>query len=101
MTMLNVSFFSPKRVLDYEPDLFNEVDKPAYHTPYFVASGGILEDHHTLFIQEDDCGRGRLYQVTGNIEAGMSFGSKPTAKPEESGEFQSKTRISTVTAGDK
>lgn len=55
-------------------------------------------DHHAIFVQESQDGAGRVYKVTGNIQAGMCFETKRTEKPEESAEFHGNAKIGTVTA---
>ena len=50
----------------------------------------MLRDRHAIFIKDHVDGPGRIYQISGNIQAGMIFEIKRTGKPEESAEFQSK-----------
>jgi hypothetical protein len=68
------------------------------YTIYRGASTGMPRDHHAIFVETYEDLSGHLYQVTGNIQTGMSYEEKSRTKPEDSITFQSKTRIGTVTA---
>lgn len=77
----------PKRVLGKVPRTGIEIDDPAFYTVYLVASVGMPREHHAIFVQENGDSAGRVYQVTSNIQSGISFKTKRTGKPEESAEF--------------
>lgn len=68
---------------------------------YLVASTGMPRSHHAIFIEENENGSGRIYQVVGDIQNGMSFETKLTEPPERSATFESKTRFGMVTAVNK
>lgn len=71
------------------------------YTVYLVAYAGMPRDHHAIFIEENEDKSGRVYQVIGDIQNGMSFDTKPAKMPDNSASFQSKTEIGTVTAAKK
>lgn len=69
------------------------------YTVYLVTSSGLPRDHHALFIETHDNGpkTGVVFQVTGNMQDGMTFETKPTDEPESaSTTFISKEKIGTV-----
>ena len=78
------------------PHIDHKTDDRAFYNVYLVTYAGLPRDHHAILIHEVD-GAGRVYQVTGNIQEGLSFETS-TEKPEESAEFPDKTQIGTVTA---
>ncbi|KAF4628799.1 hypothetical protein G7Y89_g9354 [Cudoniella acicularis] len=59
-------------------------------------------DRHTIFMEtsEDGPRMGFLYQVTGDIQSGMTYDYKKARKPEESTTFASKEFLRTVTFAD-
>ncbi|KAG5290953.1 hypothetical protein I7I50_00866 [Histoplasma capsulatum G186AR] len=65
---------------------------------YRVAYAGLPRDHHAIFVVTNDDQSGHLFQVTGNIQNGMTFEDKPGKKPEESASFQSKVFVGKVSA---
>lgn len=67
---------------------------------YRVSSSGLPRDHHAIFVETGEIGpeSGHLFNVIGDIQTGMTFESKPTAKPDESSlTFLSKERMGSVT----
>lgn len=64
---------------------------------YRVSYAGMPRDHHAIFVETEGNLSGHVYQVTGNIQNGMTYEDKPGRKPEDSATFQSKTRIGKVT----
>ncbi|EFR02414.1 hypothetical protein MGYG_05410 [Nannizzia gypsea CBS 118893] len=66
---------------------------------YRIVSAGLPRDHHAIFVETSENGEetGRLFQVTGNIQSGMTFEQRPEGKPETSSSFISKQGIGTVT----
>src|SRR5271155_5465815 len=69
-----------------------------FHNVFRVSYTGMPRDHHVIFVETHSDLSGHVYQVTGDIQNGMSFEDKPGRKPEESATFQSKTLIGKVTA---
>ena len=67
---------------------------------FLLASTAIgPRDHHAIFVESHISGMytGHIYQVTGNVQQGMSFEEKETCRPEEKPEFASKTLLGIVT----
>ncbi|KAM5429223.1 hypothetical protein McanMca71_007748 [Microsporum canis] len=66
---------------------------------YLIVSGGLPRNHHAIFVETNESGEktGHLFQVTGNIQNGMSFEQRPENEPESSASFISKRGIGTVT----
>ncbi|KAF3900220.1 hypothetical protein GY631_0170 [Trichophyton interdigitale] len=66
---------------------------------YRVASAGLPRDHHAIFVETSENGEktGHLFQVTGNVQIGMSFEQRPEGQPEASSSFVDKQEIGTVT----
>jgi len=63
---------------------------------YLVASSGMPRDHHTIFVEINDDQSGYMFQVTGNIQTGMTHSHKDSEGPELSYTFVSKELIGTV-----
>ena len=66
---------------------------------YLLSSAGMPRNHHALLVETNHpvTGAGHIYQVTGNIQNGMKFEDKPSARPtEEDPTFISKFRIGFV-----
>lgn len=64
-----------------------------------MADLGAPRDHHAIFIETDtNTGAGVIIQVTGNIQIGMTFESKPGNRPEDSNGFVEKTLLGWVSA---
>ncbi|PVH74008.1 hypothetical protein DL98DRAFT_659087 [Cadophora sp. DSE1049] len=63
---------------------------------YLVAYAGLPRDHHTIFVETGADGSGYIFQVTGNIQDGMTHGHKAAKKPEDSLTYVSKHLIGTV-----
>jgi hypothetical protein len=69
----------------------------SYYSVYLVESQGNLRNHHAIFVENGADMAGEVFQVTGNIQTGMSYETKRTTeKPEESHTFVSKTKIGRV-----
>lgn len=71
------------------------------YTIYRVISVGMPRDHHAIFLEDNEDLSGRIYQVIGSIQYGMSFETKFAKQPETSATFESKTPVGTVTAANK
>ena len=71
----------------------------ASYTVYRVEYLGLPRNHHAIFVETNEQGNytGHLFQVTGDIQQGMSFEDKPAKQPENSGSYQEKLQIGTVT----
>ncbi|OAL74792.1 hypothetical protein A7D00_0386 [Trichophyton violaceum] len=69
------------------------------YSVYRVASAGLPRDHHAIFVETSENGEktGHLFQVTGNIQNGMSFEQRPEGQPEASSSFIDKQEIGAVT----
>ncbi|KAF4615581.1 hypothetical protein G7Y89_g15294 [Cudoniella acicularis] len=64
---------------------------------YVAAYTGAPRDHHTIFVETEADSSGHIFQVTGNIQQGMTHEFKRAKKPEDSYSFVSKTLVGTVT----
>lgn len=67
---------------------------------YLVSSAGLPRDHHAIFIEMNDDLSGHVFQVTGNIQNGMTYEDKPSKKPEDSATYQGKELIGKIAAAD-
>jgi hypothetical protein len=67
---------------------------------YLLTSFGAPRNHHSIFISTSPDNSGFIYQVTGNIQMGMTYGHRPTTNPEESHDIISKTYLGTVSEED-
>ncbi|KAH0371108.1 hypothetical protein KCU65_g2164, partial [Aureobasidium melanogenum] len=67
---------------------------------YLVISAGAPRDHHAIFVETKPDSSGQIFQVTGNIQNGMSYETKSDGRPEDSLSYQGKTLLGTVTAAD-
>jgi hypothetical protein len=71
---------------------------------YLVASAGMPRNHHSLLVETDNPtpGAGHIYQVTGNVQNGMTFEDKPRPFPPETEDptFISKCLIGKVSSDD-
>lgn len=65
---------------------------------YRVAYAGLPRDHHAIFVQTNDDQSGKLFQVVGDIQNGMTHGHKDAKKPEESATYQEKVLIGKVSS---
>lgn len=63
---------------------------------YLVSYLGAPRDHHAIFVETNADHSGFIFQVTGDIQRGMTFGHKPAKRPEDSNSFVSKSYIGTV-----
>jgi hypothetical protein len=58
---------------------------------------GAPRNHQAIFVETNSDGSGYIFQVTGNIQTGMTFGHKAANEPEKSQTFVSREYIGTVT----
>lgn len=63
---------------------------------YLITSLGAPRDHHAIFIETHEDGSGHIFQVTGNIQAGMTLGHRPGMKPEDEVGYVDKTYLGAV-----
>ncbi|KAJ9665510.1 hypothetical protein H2201_004392 [Coniosporium apollinis] len=66
------------------------------HKAYLVTSFGAPRDHHTIFFEIHENASGHIFQVTGNIQAGMTLGHRPGKKPEDEVGYIGKAYLGTV-----
>ena len=68
------------------------------HEVYLVESQGAPRNHHALFVETPESGAksGHIFQVTGNIQQGMTFERKTAEEPELSLTFISKSHLGSV-----
>ena len=64
---------------------------------FVVVFQGIPRDHHAIFVETSLDQTGQIFHVTGIIQMGMAYESKPAKKPEASLSFVSKVFLGTVT----
>jgi hypothetical protein len=62
---------------------------------HLVESIGAPRNHQAILIETSPDGSGYIFQVTGNIQEGMSFGHRNTTA-EESASFMGKKQIGTI-----
>src|SRR3569833_353888 len=68
---------------------------------YLIESCGAPRNHHAIFVETNKDSSGELFQVTGNIQSGMSFEIKQTSEnPDRSATFISKTKLGHVKVED-
>ena len=70
------------------------------HAIYLVESIGAPRNHQAIFIETESEGDGYIFQVTGDIRNGMSFGHKSAKVPERSATFVSRSQIGTILIAD-
>ncbi|KAH7386889.1 hypothetical protein DE146DRAFT_586009, partial [Phaeosphaeria sp. MPI-PUGE-AT-0046c] len=63
---------------------------------FLVSYVGAPRDHYAIFVETNSDLSGYIFQVTGDIQRGMSYGHKQAKRPEESASFVSKSFIGTV-----
>jgi hypothetical protein len=63
---------------------------------YLAEYLGLPRNHHAIFVQTESDGNGYIFQVTGTIQDGMVYESKPGKKPDESLSFVSKSFLGYV-----
>jgi hypothetical protein len=63
---------------------------------YKVSSLGMPRDHHAIFFETNADGSGFTFQVSGNIQNGMTHNHKSSEKPENSNEYVSKEYLGTT-----
>jgi hypothetical protein len=64
---------------------------------FLVSCAGAPRDHQAIFVETNSDKSGQIFQVTGNIQTGMRYESKPAKRPEESLSFVKKELLGTVT----
>jgi hypothetical protein len=57
---------------------------------------GAPRNHHAIFVELVDGGKGEIYQVTGDIQNGMSHERKEAKRPDDSASYMGKEQIGTV-----
>lgn len=68
---------------------------------FLIQSLGAPCNHHALFLElHPDDGTGHIFQVTGNIQTGMQYESKPSQRPENDVSFIERTYIGPVEGHD-
>lgn len=67
---------------------------------YRVSYAGLPRDHQAIFVETNDDQSGHVFQVTGDIQNGMTHNDKPAKKPEDSASYQSKQHIGKIAAAD-
>ena len=71
------------------------------HQVYLVVSAGLSPlDHHAIFVEMESDGSGQIFQVTGNIQNGMTYEQKSAKKPEDSATFHEKKHLGQVSTID-
>jgi hypothetical protein len=63
---------------------------------YLVSSQGLPRSNHAIFFETEADGSGFTFQVTGNIQQGMTHYHKDAEKPENSNSFVSKIYLGTT-----
>ena len=64
------------------------------HYPiYLIESLGTPRNHQAIFIETQQDGSGTKFHVTGNIQAGMTYETKQTPRPNLDGTFVSKMQL--------
>ena len=73
---------------------------PMSYNVYLVSSQGLPRSHHAIFFEIEADGSGFTFQVTGNIQQGMTHDHKgPAEKPENSDSFVSKVYLGSTSHG--
>ncbi|KAJ4366820.1 hypothetical protein N0V83_007345 [Neocucurbitaria cava] len=62
--------------------------------------GGAPRNHVGIFVEVNEDLSGSLFQVTGSIQNGMTFGHKKAYRPEDSASYVSKTYVGTIAKDD-
>ena len=70
----------------------------SYYNVYLVSCQGLPQDHHAIFVEIESDGSGYIYQVSGDIQKGMTHAHKKAKKPEDSASYisNSKDKLETV-----
>lgn len=63
---------------------------------FLVSYAGVPRDHHAIFVETNSDKTGQIFQVTGDIQNGMTYESKPGKRPEDSASFLKKELLGTV-----
>jgi hypothetical protein len=63
---------------------------------YKISYIGVPRDHHVIFVETNADGTGHIFQVTGDIQTGMTHGHKVGKKPEDSASYVGKEYIGTI-----
>lgn len=68
---------------------------------FLVEYTGLAMNHQGIFVELDATdGNGYIFHVTGNIQKGMAYETKPAKKPEESITFKTKTHVGWISSSD-
>lgn len=54
--------------------------------------------HHAIFVRLHDDGSGLLYNVEGNIQAGMTYETRASGSPEASETYEGMTQLGWVSS---
>ena len=84
--------------IDYYISLTSSTLKMSYNV-YLVEYSGWQRNHHVIFVETHEDGEksGYIYQVSGNIQQGMSYEHKKAKRPENSKTYDCKRLLGTVT----
>lgn len=63
---------------------------------YLVSYLGAPRDHQAIFVETNEDKSGHIFQVTWDIQSGMSYGHKSAKRPEDSATFTTKEQLGTV-----
>lgn len=68
-----------------------------FYNVYRVSSSGLPRDHHALFVETNNNDQsGWIFQVTGNIQQGMTYEDKSEQKPGDSATYQDRVCLGKV-----
>lgn len=65
---------------------------------FLLENNGMPRNHHALFVRLNENKSGELFQVTGNIQQGMTFERRATHSPDDSADFIAMTQIGLVSS---
>ncbi len=63
---------------------------------YLASYIGAPRNHQAIFVETEPDNSGRVFQVKGDIQNGMTYESKPAKRPDDSATFVEKVFIGTV-----
>ena len=67
---------------------------------FLLSSLGAPRDHQAIFVETKSDQSGQVFHVTGSIQDGMTYQSRPEARPEDSVTFVGKKLLGTVATTD-
>ncbi|KAJ8109830.1 hypothetical protein OPT61_g7170 [Boeremia exigua] len=70
------------------------------YSVYLVSSIGAPRNHHAIFFETERYISGYIFQVTGNIQSGMTFGHRKTTNSEDLASFIDRTFLGTIAESD-